>query len=121
MTELGSRAGAGVAGPGMTEPGKAEGRSPRRFAAEAGHRAVADAGLTLGDVDGLLVSHGMSGSPGIELAEALDLRDLRLLTQMNAFGATAGAMVSYAAMSVISGAASTVVCVFADAPLKPKQ
>jgi acetyl-CoA acetyltransferase len=112
---------AAIAGLGMTELGKVYGPSPRRLAAQAVRAAVADAGLTLDDVDGLLVSHGMSGSPGIELAEALGLRDLRLLTHMNAFGATAGAMVSYAAMSVISGAADTVACVFADAPLKPRQ
>ncbi|MBO2449695.1 thiolase family protein [Actinomadura barringtoniae] len=113
--------GASIAGLGMTELGKVYGRSPRRLAADAVRLAVADAGLGLGDLDGLLVSHGMGGSPGIELADTLGLRDLRLLTQMNSFGATAGAMVSYAAMSVMSGAASTVACVFADAPLKPKQ
>jgi len=117
----GPTSGAAIAGLGMTELGKVYGRSPRRLAAEAVRRAVADAGLTLADLDGLLVSHGMGGSPGIELAGTLGLRDLRLLTQMNAFGATAGAMVAYAAMSVISGAASTVACVFADAPLRPKQ
>ncbi|MGI8336160.1 thiolase family protein [Actinomadura scrupuli] len=113
--------GAAIAGLGMTELGKVYGPSPRRFAADAVRRAVADAGLGLGDLDGLLVSHGMGGSPGIELAETLGLTDLRLLTQVNAFGATAGAMVSYAAMSVLSGAATTVACVFADAPLKPRQ
>jgi acetyl-CoA acetyltransferase len=112
---------AAIAGLGMTELGKVYGRSPRRFAAEALRRAVADAGLTLGDLDGLLVSHGLSGSPGIELADALGLRDLRLLSQMNSFGATAGAMVSYAAMSVMSGAATTVACVFSDAPLTPSR
>ncbi|MEU6034909.1 thiolase family protein [Actinomadura sp. NPDC047616] len=117
----GPTAGAAIAGLGMTELGKVYGRSPRRLAADAVRRAVADAGLTLDDLDGLLVSHGMGGSPGIELADTLGLRDLRLLTQMNAFGATAGAMVAYAAMSVLSGAASTVACVFADAPLRPKQ
>jgi acetyl-CoA acetyltransferase len=110
---------AAIAGLGMTELGKVYGRSPRRFAAEAVRRAVADAGLALDDVDGLLVSHGLSGSPGIELADTLGLRDLRLLSQMNSFGATAGAMVSYAAMSVMSGAATTVACVFSDAPLAP--
>ncbi|MFC6886669.1 MULTISPECIES: thiolase family protein [Actinomadura] len=113
--------GACIAGLGMTELGRVYGRSPRRFAADAVRLAVADAGLALGDLDGLLVSHGLGGSPGIELADTLGLKDLRLLTQMNAYGATAGAMVSYAAMSVLSGAASTVACVFADAPLKPKQ
>ncbi|MEV4256987.1 thiolase family protein [Spirillospora sp. NPDC049652] len=113
--------GAAIAGLGMTELGKVYGRSPRRLAADAVRAAVGDAGLALGDLDGLLVSHGLGGSPGIELADTLGLRDLRLLTQMNSFGATAGAMLSYAAMSVLSGAATTVACVFADAPLKPKQ
>lgn len=113
--------GAAIAGLGMTELGKVFGRSPRRLAADATRAAVRDAGLSLADVDGLLVSHGLTGSPGIELAETLGLRDLRLLSQMNAYGATTGAMLSYAAMSVLSGAASTVVCVFADAPLRPRR
>ncbi|WP_026413154.1 thiolase family protein [Actinomadura oligospora] len=113
--------GAAIAGLGMTELGRVYGRSPRRLAADAVRAAVDDAGLALGDLDGLLVSHGLGGSPGIELADTLGLRDLRLLTQMNSFGATAGAMLSYAAMSILSGAATTVACVFADAPLKPKQ
>ncbi|MCW2902518.1 MAG: hypothetical protein JWO67_4783 [Streptosporangiaceae bacterium] len=112
---------AAIAGLGMTELGKVYGQSPRRLAAEAVRRAVGDAGLGARDLDGLIVSHGMSGSPGIELAETLGLRDLRLLTEMNSFGATAGAMVSYAAMAVLSGAATKVACVFADAPLKPRQ
>ena len=112
---------AAIAGLGMTELGKVFGRSPRRLAADAVRLAVADAGLALADLDGLLVSHGMSGSPGIELAAALGLGDLRLLTQMSALGATAGAMISYAAMSVLSGAAATVACVFADAPLRPER
>jgi acetyl-CoA acetyltransferase len=112
---------AAIAGLGMTELGKVFGRSPRRLAADAVRLAVADAGLTLADVDGLLVSHGMSGSPGIELAASLGLRDLRLLSQLSALGATAGAMISYAAMSVLTGAASAVACVFADAPLAPER
>src|SRR4051812_47398663 len=110
-----------VAGLGMTELGKVYGPSPRKFAAEAVRRAVADAGLKLEDLDGLLVSHGIGSSPSIELADVLGLRDLRLLSMMTSYGATAGAMISYAAMSVMSGAATTVACVFADAPLKPEQ
>jgi acetyl-CoA acetyltransferase len=118
---VGAMSGAAIAGLGLTELGKVYGRSPRRLAADAVRAAADDAGLALGDLDGLLVSHGLGGSPGIELAETLGLRDLRLLTQLNAFGATAGAMISYAAMSVLSGAASTVACVFADAPLQPER
>src|SRR6266568_103562 len=109
------RSGAAIAGLGLTELGRVYGRSPRRLAADAVRAAAADAGLALTDLDGLLVSHGLGGSPNIELAETLGLRDLRLLTHLNVFGATAGAMISYAAMSVLSGAATTVACVFADA------
>ncbi|MFI0481619.1 thiolase family protein [Actinomadura sp. 9N215] len=112
---------AAIAGLGMTELGRVYGRSPRRLAADAVRLAAADAGLVPGDLDGLLVSHGVGGSPGIELADALGLRDLRLLSQINSFGATAGAMVAYAAMSVRAGSATVVACVFADAPLRPKQ
>src|SRR4051812_42205484 len=110
-----------IAGLGMTELGKVYGRSPRRLAADAVRAAAADAGLPLADLDGLIVSTGLSGSPGIELAGTLGLRDLRLLTQMNSYGATAVAMVSYASAAIQSGAASAVACVFADAPLVPER
>ncbi|GGP89210.1 acetyl-CoA acetyltransferase [Actinomadura coerulea] len=113
--------GTSIVGLGMTELGRVYGRSPRRLAADAVRLAAADAGLALADLDGLLVSHGLGGSPGIELADTLGLRDLRMLSLVNSFGATAGAMVSYAAMSVLNGSATTVACVFADAPLKPRQ
>jgi acetyl-CoA acetyltransferase len=113
--------GTAIAGLGMTELGKVYGRSPRRLAADAVRSAAADAGLAVSDLDGLIVSSGMSGSPGIELAAALGLRDLRLLTHMSSYGATAVAMVSYAAATIQSGGASAVACVFADAPLQPER
>jgi len=105
----------------MTEFGKLYGRTPAQFAADAVRRAVADAGLTLPDVDGLLTSSGMSGGFSINLQQDLGLQDLRLLTHMQAFGATAGSMVQYAAMAVQAGMASVVACVFADSPLRPER
>jgi len=113
--------GTAIAGLGMTELGKVSGRSPRRLAADAVRAAAADAGLAPSELDGLIVSHGLSGSPGIELAATLGLRDLRLLTQMNSYGATAVGMVAHAAMMIESGTASAVACVFADAPLRPER
>ncbi|MCO5997386.1 thiolase C-terminal domain-containing protein [Actinoallomurus rhizosphaericola] len=110
-----------IAGLGMTELGKVYGRSPRRLAAQAVRAAAADAGLALTDLDGLIVAPGMSGSPGVELARTLGLRDLRLLTTMNTFGASAGAAVAYAASMITAGSASAVACVFADAPLRPER
>ncbi|WP_232236177.1 thiolase family protein [Nocardia sp. BMG51109] len=101
----------------MTELGKVYGRSSSRFAAEAARLAVADAGLLLSDVDGLLVSAGVANDVGLGLQVELGLRDLAVLTQMQAFGSTAGAMVQYASMAVEAGMAEVVVCVFGDAPL----
>ena len=109
-------AGAAIAGLGMTELGKVLGRSSRRLAAEAVRLAAADAGLALAEIDGLLVCPGISGQPGIGLARDLGLRDLRLLSQVNALGASAGVAVSIATMAVLTGTATAVACVFADAP-----
>lgn len=111
---------AAIAGVGITEVGKVYGRSATDFAADAVRLAAADAGLALTDIDGLLVSSGLKRNVSIMLQRVLGLRDLRLLTEMNAFGAGAGAMVSYAAAAVQSGMAEAVACVFADAPLKPR-
>jgi acetyl-CoA acetyltransferase len=111
---------AALAGLGITEVGKVYGRSATDFAADAVRRAAADAGLQLRDIDGLLVSTGMSrhDRADLSLQNRLGLIDLRLLAEMNAYGASAGAMVSYAASAVTSGLATAVACVFADAPLQ---
>ena len=120
MVRTGSRPGAVIAGVGLTEVGKVYGRSATDFAADAVRRAVADAGLTLRDLDGLLISAGVKRDVTVGLQNVLGLRDLGLLTDMNAFGATAGTMLTFAAAAVSSGMAETVACVFGDAPLKPK-
>ena len=109
---------AAIAGLGLTEVGKVYGRRAGEFAAEAVRLAVADAGLAIADVDGLLVNAGKSGGLDLSLAETLGMSDLSLCLQVNAFGASAIAMVQLAASAVISGSARTVVCVFADAPLR---
>ena len=113
--------GAAIAGLGLTGMGKVYGRSSTSFAAEAVRAAVADAGLALGDVDGLLVSSGIKQDVGVGLAGVLGLHELSVLNQVNAFGATAGVMVAQAAAAVAAGTATTVACVFADSPLKPKE
>jgi acetyl-CoA acetyltransferase len=120
---LGPRAvGAGrrpvIAGLGLTEVGRVYDRSADDFAAEAIRRAATDAGLGLSQVDGLLLSSGVSGGVGLSLQADLGLRNLRFLTTMQAYGATAAEMVQVASMAVMSGTAETVVCVFADAPLR---
>jgi acetyl-CoA acetyltransferase len=113
--------GAAIAGLGITELGKVYGRSSTSLAAEAVRLAVADAGLALPDLDGLLVSSGIRQDVGVSLADVLALPELGLLAQVNAFGATAGVMVAQAAQAIASGAATTVACVFADTPLRPQR
>lgn len=108
-----------IAGLGVTEMGAIYGRSSADFAADAVRLAAADAGLELGDVDGLLTSNGTTGGVGLGLQRDLGLVDLKLLCEMQAFGSTAGAMVQFASMAVESGMADVVACVFADAPLRP--
>ncbi|WP_457226479.1 thiolase family protein [Nocardia gipuzkoensis] len=107
-----------IAGLGMTAMGKVYGKSASQFAAEATRLAVTDAGLSLPEVDGLLVSGGVTNEVGLGLQVDLGLRDLAVLTQMQAFGSTAGAMVQYASMAVQAGMAEVIVCVFGDAPLE---
>jgi len=109
---------AAIAGLGLTEMGKVYGRSAAQFAADAVRLAVADAGLRLADVDGLLTSSGITGGVGLSLQRDLELTDLRLLSEMQAYGSTAGAMVQLASMAVEAGMADVVACVWADAPLR---
>jgi acetyl-CoA acetyltransferase len=110
-----------LVGLGMTELGKVYGRSSTALAADAVQRAVADAGLKLNDLDGLLVSAGIKQDVGVGLAAVLGLSELDLLAQVNAFGASAGVMVAQAVQAISAGSATTVACVFADTPLKPER
>ena len=112
--------GAAIVGLGITETGQVYGRSAADFAVDAVRIAVADAGLGFDDVDGLLVSAGMSAGMDVGLARQLGWRDLGLLSQISQAGSTANAEVQMAALAIAGGLATTVVCVHADAPLKPK-
>jgi acetyl-CoA acetyltransferase len=108
-----------IAGLGMTELGRVYGRSAAQFAADAVRLAAADAGLALDAVDGLLVSAGSTGGVHLSLQRDLGLADLKLASQLQAYGSTAGAMVQFASLAVQAGMAGVVACVWADDPLRP--
>lgn len=112
-----------IAGLGLTAQGKVYHTRAVGFAVEAIEAALADAGLTRSDLDGILLNPGLSWQDGgmgsFHLQQAMGLRDLRLSATMNLGGATAIAMIQHAALAVAAGLCSTVACVFSDAPLAP--
>src|ERR1700737_4987127 len=113
MWERGLSGAAAIAGLGITALGKVYGRTSAEFAPDAVLRAVADAGLRISDVDGLLTSNGITGGGSFMLADTLGLRDLRLNVTLSAAGATASAAIQYGAMAVASGMCDAVVYVHA--------
>jgi acetyl-CoA acetyltransferase len=104
--------------------GRVYGQSAMDFAVQAVALALDDSGLDKNDIDGLLISGGlcsylnMSDAVSMHLQKALGMQDLKLVNEMNAYGATAASMLQYAALTCASGQTDAVVCVFADAPLQ---
>jgi acetyl-CoA acetyltransferase len=108
-------------GLGLTAMSLAPGAAPETLAHQAIAAALDDAGLTPRDVDGLLVSSSQGIRPerlGVSLAHHGGFGDLRLLEHIEIKGATAAAMVQTAVLAIHGGLATTVLCVFADAPLQ---
>ena len=90
--------GRGDRGAWHDEPGPGLRQSPRRLAASAVRRAAADAGMSLADIDGLLICPGITGGLDVGLAGMLGLRDLSLLAVVSSFGASAATAVQVAAL-----------------------
>ncbi|MFJ1547330.1 lipid-transfer protein [Streptomyces sp. NPDC088246] len=104
---LGGRA--AVVGIGATEFSKDSGRSELKLAVEAVRAALDDAGLTPGDVDGL-VTFTMDTSPEITVAQAAGIGELSFFSRVHYGGGAACATVQQAALAVASEVADVVVC-----------
>jgi acetyl-CoA acetyltransferase len=100
---------AAIAGIGATEFSKDSGRSELRLAAEAASAALADAGLSPSEVDGL-VTFTMDSTAEIALARELGAGDLRFFSQVGYGGGAACGCVLQAAMAVATGIAEVVIC-----------
>ena len=100
---------AAIVGIGATEFSKNSGRSELQLSAEATRAALTDAGLTPGDVDGL-VTFTMDTSSEIALARELGIPELRFFSRVNYGGGAACGTVLHAAMAVATGVADVVVC-----------
>ncbi|MGW8271636.1 MAG: thiolase family protein, partial [Burkholderiales bacterium] len=105
-----------VAGVGESRIGKVPGVPALELCAEAARRAIADAGLGLRDIDGLLTAYSMTTPYPVfygALAEFMGLT-LRYGAELTAGGGLSGVMIRDAALAVASGRAEAVLVVSGD-------
>jgi acetyl-CoA acetyltransferase len=106
---------AAIVGVGYTPQGKVPGRTSLSFHVEAARNAIADAGLKIEEVDGLLIQPTI-GDPTVTaplVSQYLGVRT-RFLAALDAFGSSAGCQAQVAAMAVIHGLADYVVCTYGE-------
>lgn len=96
-----------VVGIGQTEFSKNSGRSELQLAAEASKAAIADAGITPSDIEGM-VTFQRDSNDELQLARALGIPLLRFTGRAPFGGAGSAATVQIAAAAVASGAAKAV-------------
>ena len=106
-----------IVGLGMSEMGKVYGRSGYDLALEAISRAMDDAGLKKEELDGLL-TQSQGDVVGLGLQNVGGFKNLRLVNDMNAMGATPASMVQYATWAIENGVANAVACLFTAVPLQ---
>lgn len=99
-----------IAGVALSELGTAGDRSPYDLIAEASRRALADAGLTPGDVDGLASTSQGVLAP-VEVADYLGLRPT-WLDSTSVGGASWEVMTSHAADAIAAGHANVVLLTY---------
>ena len=99
---------AAIVGIGATDFSKNSGRSELRLAAEAVLDALDDAGLTPGDVDGM-VTFTMDSNTEVAIARATGIGDLKFFSKIHHGGGAACATVQQAAIAVATGVADCVV------------
>jgi acetyl-CoA acetyltransferase len=100
---------AAIVGIGATEFSKNSGRSELQLAAEAVRNALADCGLTPGDVDGM-TTFTLDTSDDIEVARAVGIGNLKLFSRIPHGGGAAVGLMHQAAMAIATGVAEVVVC-----------
>lgn len=104
---------AAIAGIGESRLGVVPDRSALQLQADAASAALADAGLTLAQIDGLITTPVRVASWGMPcgvVASHLGMRPSYLST-LDLAGASGAAMIHHAAMAIASGQCSTVLCV----------
>jgi acetyl-CoA acetyltransferase len=100
---------AAIVGVGETEFSKDSGRSELRLAVDAVGAALADAGLSPSDVDGL-VTFTMDANAEVAVARELGMGELTFFSHIGYGGGAACATVQQAQLAIQAGVAEVVVC-----------
>jgi len=114
--------GPAIVGLGVTPMSTTPGGTALEFAAAAVADCLRDAAVGIEEIDGLLVCSSQGVRPdrlGIGFAKGGGFGALRLLEHVEIKGASTAAMLDRAVLAIAAGRAHSVLCVFADAPLRP--
>jgi acetyl-CoA acetyltransferase len=99
-----------IAGVALSDVGRIDDKGPYELIAQASRRALADAGLTPGDVDGL-ASTGQGTLPPVDVGEYLGLRP-RWIDSTAVGGASWEVMAAHAADAITAGHADVVLLTY---------
>ncbi|MBI3954142.1 MAG: lipid-transfer protein [Chloroflexi bacterium] len=97
-----------VVGIGETEYSRDSGRTERSLALEAIKKAIEDAGLRPGDIDGI-VKYAVQPETETDLAACLGIRHLSYFGEAGFAGGAGAALVRQAVQAIVTGAATNVV------------
>ena len=100
---------AAIVGIGETEYSRDSGKTELAVACQAIKRAADDAGLAIGEIDGL-VRYDMDNVDETALTTHLGLRNLRWMSHTGYGGTGGNAVVAHAAAAISAGMANVVVC-----------
>lgn len=108
MTSQALRGATAIVGVGCTEFSRRAGRTELQLACEAITAAVADAGLAVGDVDGL-VSYTVDPVEETELVRSVGLQEITWSSRVPYGGGGSMGVLSHAAGAIVAGIADVVV------------